>query len=190
MATIKMKLVLFSFLSLASCVWISTEDVATTDVPITTSTDAPPVTTTVAQTTTTTTFSVPSLQPTLKSCASAATDFFTLKRYIVSPYPILKNGLVTVQGVGDLLQDIGQGSTVVVQAKLGLIPIFTQTFDLCAQAATANITCPIAAGTDVVLSVTQPIAAAVPAGSFTLQVKALATDGKEILCLSGRVQVI
>ena len=120
------------------------------------------------------------------NCANLpGTATFTASQVDLAPSPITIGGKVTVTSKGALKAPITEGATYKVVLKLGAVTIFTESHNLC-----ENTACPIAAGDDVTLTVSQGVPAAAPAGKFTMQTTVSAADGSIISCITGPVQLV
>lgn len=53
---------------------------------------------------------------------------------------------LTIEAVGDLLEDVGEGAYVVLQVKYGLIRLVNTEADLCEQVSNVDLSCPIKKG--------------------------------------------
>lgn len=53
---------------------------------------------------------------------------------------------LTIEAVGTLLQDVGEGAYVDLQVKYGIIKLLTTQADLCEQVSNVDLKCPIKKG--------------------------------------------
>ena len=57
-----------------------------------------------------------------------------------------RGSTLTIEAVGDLLEDVDEGAYVVLQVKYGLIRLVNTEADLCEQVSNVDLTCPIKKG--------------------------------------------
>jgi hypothetical protein len=57
-----------------------------------------------------------------------------------------RGSTLTIEAVGDLLEDVDDGAYVVLQVKYGLIRLVNTEADLCEQVSNVDLTCPIKKG--------------------------------------------
>ena len=75
---------------------------------------------------------------------------------------------------------------MVLQVKVGTIPLIRKTEDICAQVAGAGQECPLGPG-PVVFEKDIDIPKEVPPAKFTVVANAYTVDDKELTCLTGTV---
>ena len=120
------------------------------------------------------------------NCANLpSTATFTAAKVDLAPSPIVIGGQVSVTSTGALKAPITDGATYKVVLKLGAVTIFTESHSFCEHAA-----CPVAAGDQVTLTVSQDVPAAAPAGKFTMQTTVFDAAGSVISCITGPVQLV
>ncbi|KAJ3319731.1 Phosphatidylglycerol/phosphatidylinositol transfer protein [Boothiomyces sp. JEL0866] len=124
----------------------------------------------------------------LKSCGGSS-DTLTVNQVTLAPYPIPAGQPIVIAASGSLSKAVTQGTIVNVSVKLGFIPLINKKLDFCAEAAKVNISCPIAPGPQQI-QLTEVIPSSAPAGTFDLQITVDDPSNQEVVCLSGKVQIV
>ncbi|KAJ3256761.1 Phosphatidylglycerol/phosphatidylinositol transfer protein [Boothiomyces macroporosus] len=124
----------------------------------------------------------------LSSCGGSS-DTLTVQQVTLAPYPIPAGQPIVIAATGSLSSTITQGTVVNVAVKLGFIPLINKKLDFCAEAAKVNISCPIAPGPQQI-QLTEVIPSSAPAGTFDLHITVDDPSNNEIVCLSGKVQIV
>lgn len=119
-------------------------------------------------------------------CDLAVPKLVEIYELDVSPNPPEKGKNVTINAEGIVKKVIEEGAYVDVEVRYGYIKLLTQTFDLCEQAASVNLTCPLEVGKHVVNS-TAAIPIEVPPGKYTVSARAYTVDDEPITCLDATV---
>ncbi|KAG0649358.1 Phosphatidylglycerol phosphatidylinositol transfer [Hyphodiscus hymeniophilus] len=115
-------------------------------------------------------------------------DLLVLEKVNLTPNPPVKGSTLTIEAVGDLLEDISEGAYVVLQVKYGLIRLVNTEADLCEQVSNVDLTCPIKKGkTTIVKDVELP--KEIPPGTYTVFADAYTArpESKKIICLEATV---
>jgi hypothetical protein len=107
-----------------------------------------------------------------------------VKKLSYDPNPPRINKPLTVIASGDLSTTITQGAKMVVTAKLGVLTVAVQTYDICAESAKSGIPCPIAPGLhDLKSMVEMPAGVQVPPFvTINIQARAYNGDGSGLFC--------
>ena len=120
--------------------------------------------------------------PTTYSMCSTKDAILKIDTLEFTPNPIVKGQNLTLKMTGVNSAPIVQGAKAKVVVKLGPINVLTQEFDLCAEAPSQGLSCPIPAG-PVSLSKSFEIPGNTPGGKFTGKFTFTNSDGKEISCV-------
>ncbi|KAF5094087.1 hypothetical protein D0Z03_002187 [Geotrichum reessii] len=107
-------------------------------------------------------------------------------RLDISPNPPEKGKNVTIYGEGIVKETIEEGAYVNVEVRYGYIKLLEQTFDLCEQAKSVGIECPINEG-KMTLNSSAAIPIEVPPGKYSVAARAYTVDDEPITCLSATV---
>ena len=62
-----------------------------------------------------------------------------------------RGSTLSIEAVGELSEDVGEGAYVVLQVKYGLIRLVNTEADLCEQVSNVDLTCPIKKGKTTIL---------------------------------------
>ncbi|KZT56845.1 hypothetical protein CALCODRAFT_496830 [Calocera cornea HHB12733] len=102
----------------------------------------------------------------------------------VSPDPPVPGQNLTVAVTGTTRMPIEDGAYADVTVKLGLIQLLKRRFDVCEEAANANVTiqCPVEPG-DYQLSHTVALPREIPKAKFGVQVRGVTQDDEDMVCL-------
>jgi ML domain len=60
---------------------------------------------------------------------------------------------LTIEAAGELLEDVDEGSYIIIQVKYGLIRLINTTADLCEQVQNVDLQCPIKKGKTAILKI-------------------------------------
>lgn len=115
-------------------------------------------------------------------------DILVLKEVNLTPNPPVKGSTLTIEAVGELLEDVAEGAYVVLQVKYGLIRLVNTEADLCEQVSNVDLSCPIKKGvTTIVKDVELP--KEIPPGTYTVLADAYTArpESKKIICLEATV---
>jgi len=115
-------------------------------------------------------------------------DILVLDHVNLTPNPPLKGSSLTIEAVGSLLEDVGDGAYVVLQVKYGLIRLVNTEADLCDQVSNVDLSCPIKKGkTKITKDVELP--KEIPPGTYTVFADAYTArpESKKIICLEATV---
>lgn len=115
-------------------------------------------------------------------------DLLVLEKVNLSPNPPLKGDNLTIEAVGELLEDVGEGAYVVLQVKYGLIRLVNTEADLCDQVSNVDLECPIKKGlTKITKDIELP--KEIPPGTYTVFADAYTArpESKKIICLEATV---
>ncbi|KAJ3225017.1 Phosphatidylglycerol/phosphatidylinositol transfer protein [Clydaea vesicula] len=136
------------------------------------------------------TFVVAQLPDGFKSCGTAQ-DNFTLQKLIVNPLNPVIGKEVQITAHGNVnFEDIVEGATVKVVAKVGnIITVLDKVFNLCEQAATANITCPIKVGPNE-FGVKLLVPSNTPSIKVTVKATITNANGNAVGCFTGPLQIV
>ncbi|RUS20379.1 MD-2-related lipid-recognition domain-containing protein [Endogone sp. FLAS-F59071] len=115
------------------------------------------------------------------NCGSSS-DILKLTSLTLSPNPPQRGQNLTVIATGTLTQAIINGSTINVNVTLdSFLPVLSNTWDLCSEAAQEKITCPMPSGA-VNLTTTLAVPSDIPSGSYAAHAVASEPNGSEIAC--------
>lgn len=121
----------------------------------------------------------------LTSCK--ADGVFRPTKIVLSPYPVVIGQPVSITSVGALGADIADGATYKVQLRLGAVPVFNEAHNFCENSAAP---CPLKAGDEASVTVTQQVPPNAPAGLFNMVVNVANADGTEVSCIQGKIKLI
>lgn len=121
----------------------------------------------------------------LTSCR--ADGVFRPTKIVLSPYPVVIGQPVTITSIGELGQDISDGASYKVQLRLGAVPVFNEAHNFCENSVTP---CPLKAGTEATVTVTQQVPANAPAGIFNMFINVANGDGSEVSCIQGKIKLV
>jgi len=115
-------------------------------------------------------------------------DLLALKKVNLTPNPPLKGTTLTIEAVGDLLEDVDKGAYVVLQVKYGLIRLVNTEADLCEQVSNVDLTCPIQKGKITIVKDVE-LPNEIPPGKYTVLADAYTArpESKKIICLEAEV---
>lgn len=123
----------------------------------------------------------------LTSCGGAS-DILALESVVLSPYPIQKGKDIKITASGVLAEALESGAYAKMDVKLGFIPILSQNFDICEEAAKSGKSCPLAKGTQSI-EVSKSIPGSVPSATINVEIHVFTKDNKQVSCLSGKLKI-
>lgn len=115
-----------------------------------------------------------------------ATDSLIIQHVNLAPNPPLAGQILTIEAVGDLLEDVQEGAYVVLQVKYGLIRLVNTQADLCEQVSNVDLECPIKKG-PIKLTKEVELPQEIPPGKYNVFADVYNFDDKKITCLSATV---
>ncbi|GAB7363684.1 hypothetical protein MBLNU230_g4252t1 [Neophaeotheca triangularis] len=129
---------------------------------------------------------VPGENP-LAHCQNPKDDILALKSVDLSPNPPKAGTKLTVTAAGILSKDVGQGATVHLQVKYGLITIIKQEADLCNTVKNVDLECPIKKG-ETKLTKEVDLPKEIPPGKYTVIADVYTEEKEKVTCLTATVQ--
>jgi len=118
--------------------------------------------------------------------AEHTTDALIIEHVNLAPNPPSAGQILTIEAVGDLLEDVQEGAYVVLQVKYGLIRLVNTKADLCEQVSNVDLECPIKKG-PIKLTKEVELPQEIPPGKYTVFADVYNYDEKKITCLSATV---
>jgi len=94
---------------------------------------------------------------------------------------------LSIEVVGELLEDIEQGAYVILQVKYGLLRLVNTQVDLCEQVSNVDLECPISKGS-VTITKDVELPNEIPPGTYSVFADAYTFNGTHIVCLEANVQ--
>jgi len=129
---------------------------------------------------------VPGENPFTHCKADHSGDLLVLDHVNLSPNPPVAGGALSIEAVGELLEDVGEGAYVILQVKYGLIRLVNTQANLCEQVKNVDKECPIKKGKTTITKDVE-IPKEVPPGTYTVFADAYTKDDKKIVCLEATV---
>ncbi|RKF56351.1 Phosphatidylglycerol/phosphatidylinositol transfer protein [Golovinomyces cichoracearum] len=114
-------------------------------------------------------------------------DLLQISYVNLNPNPPEKGQMLSVDFVGQLLDQVKKGSYVDVTVKYELITLIKTSFDLCEQLHQGNITCPIEKG-PIEVHREFKLPEAIPPGTYNVYTSAYNEDEKSLTCLKSSIR--
>uniref|UniRef100_A0A1D1YWQ7 Phosphatidylglycerol/phosphatidylinositol transfer protein n=1 Tax=Anthurium amnicola TaxID=1678845 RepID=A0A1D1YWQ7_9ARAE len=126
-------------------------------------------------------FPVNSITQTISDCSNEA-DLLQITYIHISPDPPLKGKELKIDALGNLREEVGQGSYIDVTVKLGLIRLLQKRFDLCEESQKVDKPCPLKRGRQT-LSTTVNLPREIPPGKYNVEALVYTPDNRRVACL-------
>lgn len=127
----------------------------------------------------------------IKSCdgdnTGAKVDFLKCKNYP----PKISDSSIDVYFQGTSPQTVDQGDEMIVTAYLGSLQVFTQKYDMCAEAKKSGAECPLQGGKTMKMKSSSPIPKGIPVPpgvGIKLVARAVSKSGAPIYCVETSVK--
>ncbi|CAD6500281.1 BgTH12-07461 [Blumeria graminis f. sp. triticale] len=120
-------------------------------------------------------------------CISPENSILTIKSVILTPSTPIPGQKLKIEATGDLSEDIIDGASVKVQAKVGYITLLTLTLDLCNEITKIGESCPLKKGTHNITREVD-IPQYIPAGSYKVSADVESVDHTQITCLEATIR--
>ncbi|CAG8952411.1 hypothetical protein HYFRA_00001158 [Hymenoscyphus fraxineus] len=130
---------------------------------------------------------VPGSNPLVHCKKEHSDDLLTLEHVNLTPNPPAPGQNLTIEAVGSISQDVGEGAYVLLTVKYGFIKLLTTKADLCEQVSNVDLKCPIKAGKTTITKDVE-IPKQIPGGKYTVNADAYTADAKHIVCLEASVE--
>ncbi|KAF9694177.1 hypothetical protein EKO04_007729 [Ascochyta lentis] len=130
-------------------------------------------------------FKVPGDNP-LYFCADPADYILQIEKVDLDPNPPKPGEKLSIKASGDFKEEVGQGSTMHLQVKYGLITLINQERDACDTIEQADLKCPLKKGE---LSLTKDVdlPREIPPGTYTVLADVYTEEGDKITCLTAKI---
>lgn len=129
-----------------------------------------------------------STDPIFKNCGKA-TDLFSVTSISVSAHPFVIGTSVVISVTGTTAAVIKQGSKYRMALKLGILPVYSETWDFCETTALSGVSCPIAPGQEHQFSFAQVVRSDSLAGTYNMKITVTNADGKPLTCQEASIKI-
>ena len=123
----------------------------------------------------------------MQVCQGSSTTF-NVTNVVLEPYPLRTGSNLVVKTTGLLSTPLTQGSKMTLVAKLGFLKIIDESYDLCTMYS-AQGGCPIDVGMRTI-NFERMISDKYPNANVNMEMKVLDSEGKEALCMTGKLQIL
>lgn len=130
-------------------------------------------------------YKVPGDNP-LYFCADPANDILKIEKVDLSPNPPKPGEKLSIKATGDFKEEVGEGFTMHLQVKYGLITLINQNADGCETIKKGDLDCPLEKG-EMSLTKEVDLPREIPPGQYTVLADVLTENGDKITCLTAKI---
>ncbi|RYN36986.1 hypothetical protein AA0117_g899 [Alternaria alternata] len=130
-------------------------------------------------------YKVPGDNP-LYFCGDPANDLLKIEKVDLSPNPPKPGETLSIKATGDFKEEVGEGFTMHLQVKYGIITLINQNADGCETIKKGDLECPLKKG-EMSLTKDVDLPREIPPGQYTVLADVLTKDGDKITCLTAKI---